>query len=66
MEVTLYKTCGDIEWYQIEENEFEGFNKKSESWQYVLYKDECKLWILIGCGKATSSEDVDELMNMVS
>jgi hypothetical protein len=65
MEMTLYKTIGDIEWYQVSEIRFEGFNKKLECYDYTLDKDICGLWILRGQGKDATGRDEQVLMDSI-
>jgi hypothetical protein len=66
MEAILYQRNGNIEWYQTSDNSYEGFNKKTESWDYTLDRDKSGIWVLRGQGKDAKGQFRHDLMELVS
>jgi hypothetical protein len=63
--MTLFRTNEQIEWYKVNDNYYEGWNKKTEERYYTLIKDQCGLWILRGQGMDATNYDENYLMNKI-
>lgn len=55
--MTLFRTNEQIEWYKVNDNYYEGWNKKTDERYYTLIKDQGGLWILRGQGMDATNYD---------
>jgi hypothetical protein len=65
MEATVYKTINHIEWYKVSENRYEGFNKETESWDFIVHNEfDRSVWVYEGIKSQNPQhgKDKDALM----